>query len=198
LLPVSTSTRSRSPRRLEGMGRSEKFTRPVRRQLDDLGISGKAGAAFWSNPLWTSWRRAPGVVWSSTRSVGQLCDPGIAPGKGSRAVLERLIEQAVETGMKDTVIAQLLSARPAPPEEGSPESPEEEERVSLRAPSVHVKGPASDPQPRKGKAFTGSGCRTGRKGESARVRTSFHMLNDGCARPQSRSPPRFSRPRSCV
>jgi len=64
------------------MAESEKFTRPVRRQLDDLGISG--GCARFVESLWNApgWR-ALARLEAGTRSVGAIvCDPGDCAGEG--------------------------------------------------------------------------------------------------------------------
>ena len=127
---------------------SEKFTRPVRRQLDDLGISGKAAARFVESALDAPGWRALARLEAGTRSVGAIVrSGGLRRGREAERVLERLIEQAGRDGNEGHGVIPLnyWSAWPAPPEEGSPESPEEEERVFFKgAVLVHVKGRRSE------------------------------------------------------
>ncbi len=116
---------------------SEKFTLPVQRKLDELGISGSH-----AKQLIESARNVPGWrglarLEAGTRSLGAIVrSGGLRRGRESQRVLERLIEQAGQDGNEGHSVIPLnyWSAWPAPPKDG-------EERVFFKgAVLVHVKG----------------------------------------------------------
>src|SRR5579872_3479315 len=116
---------------------SEKFTLPLHRKLDDLGISHKAAKRFVDNALTIPGWRGLARLDAGTRSLGAIVRSG-ALHRGAEAgrVLERLIERASRDPKEGSgVIPPIFwSAWPAPPEDG-------EEQVFFRgAVLVHVKG----------------------------------------------------------
>jgi len=153
---VSTSTRSRF-REGEGMGRVENSRGRCDGNWTIWEFRGRLPRVS-SNPLLDApgWR-ALARLEAGTRSVGAIVrSGGLRRGREAERVLERLIEQAGRDGNEGHGVIPLnyWSAWPAPPEEGSPESPEEEERVFFKgAVLVHVKGAARNPQPRKWESF---------------------------------------------
>ena len=120
---------------------SEKFTLPVRRKLDDLGVSGKAATRLIDSALNAPGWRALARLEAGTRSLGAIVRSG-ALRRGSEAgrVLERLLEQASRDSQdgRGVIPSNYWSAWPAPPEDG-------EERVFFKgAVLVHVKGRRSE------------------------------------------------------
>jgi ABC-type bacteriocin/lantibiotic exporter with double-glycine peptidase domain len=116
---------------------SEKFTLPVRRKLDDLGVSGKAATLLIESALNAPGWRALARLEAGTRSLGAIVRSGaLRRGSESARVLERLLEQASRDAQdgRSVIPSNYWSAWPAPPEDG-------EERVFFRgAVLVHVKG----------------------------------------------------------
>jgi ABC-type bacteriocin/lantibiotic exporter with double-glycine peptidase domain len=120
---------------------SEKFTLPVRRKLDDLGVSGKAATLLIDSALSAPGWRALARLEAGTRSLGAIVRSGaLHRGNEAGRVLERLLEQASrdsEDG-RSVIPSNYWSAWPAPPEDG-------EERVFFKgAVLVHVKGRLSE------------------------------------------------------
>ncbi len=120
---------------------SEKFTLPVRRKLDDLGVSGKTATRLIDSALnATGWRTLARLE-AGTRSLGAIVRSGaLRRGNEAGRVLERLLEQASrdsEDG-RSVIPSNYWTAWPAPPEDG-------EERVFFKgAVLVHVKGRLSE------------------------------------------------------
>jgi ABC-type bacteriocin/lantibiotic exporter with double-glycine peptidase domain len=116
---------------------SEKFTLPLRRKLDDLGISNKAGKRFIESALNVPGWRALARLEAATRSLGAIVrSGGLRRGAEAERVLGRLLEQASRDS-KDglgVIPSNYWSAWPAPSEDG-------EEQVFFKgAVLVHVKG----------------------------------------------------------
>ena len=116
---------------------SEKFTLPVRRKLDDLGVSAKTATGLIDSALNAPGWRSLARLEAGTRSLGAIVRSGaLRRGNEATRVLERLLEQASrdsECG-RSVIPSNYWSAWPAPPEEG-------EERVFFKgAVLVHVKG----------------------------------------------------------
>lgn len=124
---------------------SDKFTLPLRRKLDDLGISGKAATRFVEAALNTPGWRGLARLEAGTRSLGAIVQSGgLRRGREVGRVLERLLEQASRDEKEGHGVIPLnyWSAWPAPPEEGSPD---DEERVFFKgAVLVHVLGRRSE------------------------------------------------------
>ncbi len=120
---------------------SEKFTLPVRRKLDDLGISGKAAKRLVETALNVPGWRALARLDAGTRSLGAIVHSGgLRRGTEAERVLERLIEQASRDPKEGhgVIPSNYWSAWPAPPEDG-------EEQVFFKgAVLVHVKGRRSE------------------------------------------------------
>jgi ABC-type bacteriocin/lantibiotic exporter with double-glycine peptidase domain len=116
---------------------SEKFTLPLRRKLDDLGISGKAAERLVESALSVPGWRGLARLEAGTRSLGAIVrSGGLRRGGEARRVLERLLEQASRDPREGQGVIPPIywSAWPAPPED-------DEERVFFRgAVLVHVKG----------------------------------------------------------
>ena len=120
---------------------SEKFILPVRRKLDDLGVSGKTATRLIDSSLNVPGWRALARLEAGTRSLGAIVRSG-ALHRGSEAerVLERLLEQASRDSQdgRSVIPSNYWSAWPAPSEDG-------EEQVFFRgAVLVHVKGRRSE------------------------------------------------------
>ncbi len=116
---------------------SEKFTMPLRRKLDELGISGTAAERFVESALsYPGWRSLARIE-AATRALGSIVrSGGLRRGAEARRVLERLIQQASRDSDEGHRIipSNYWSVWPAPPEDG-------EERVFFKgAVLVHVKG----------------------------------------------------------
>ena len=120
---------------------SEKFTLPVRRKLDDLGVSGKAATRLIDSALNAPGWRALARLEAGTRSLGAIVRSGaLRRGTEAGRVLERLLEQASRDSQdgRSVIPSNYWSAWPAPPEDG-------EERVFFKgAVLVHVKGRRSE------------------------------------------------------
>jgi ABC-type bacteriocin/lantibiotic exporter with double-glycine peptidase domain len=120
---------------------SEKFTLPVRRKLDDLGVSGKAATRLIDSALNAPGWRALARLEAGTRSLGAIVRSGaLRRGTEAERVLERLLEQASRDSQdgRSVIPSNYWSAWPAPPEDG-------EERVFFRgAVLVHVNGRRSE------------------------------------------------------
>jgi ATP-binding cassette subfamily B protein len=120
---------------------SEKFTLPLRRQLDDLGISGKAVKRFVESALNVPGWRALARLEAGTRSLGAIVQSGaLRRGTEAERMLDRLIEQASRDAKEGhgVIPSNYWSAWPAPPEDG-------EEQVFFKgAVLVHVKGRRSE------------------------------------------------------
>jgi len=116
---------------------SEKFTLPLRRKLDDLGISNKAAKRFIESALNVPGWRGLSRLEAGTRSLGAIVrSGGLRRGVEAERVLERLVEQASRDSKDGLGVIPLnyWSAWPAPPEDG-------EEQVFFKgAVLVHVKG----------------------------------------------------------
>ncbi len=120
---------------------SEKFTLPLRRQLDDLGISRKSAKRFVDSALDLPGWRGLARLEAGARSLGAIVRSGaVRRGSEAERVLERLIEQASrdpKAGL-GVIPSNYWSAWPAPPEDG-------EEQVFFKgAVLVHVKGRRSE------------------------------------------------------
>ncbi len=116
---------------------SEKFTLPLRRKLDDLGISGTAAMRLVESALEVPGWRGLSRLEAGTRSLGAIVrSGGLRRGKEAQRLLGRLLEQA-SRDPKDglgVIPSNYWSAWPAPPEDG-------EEQVFFKgAVLVHVKG----------------------------------------------------------
>jgi ABC-type bacteriocin/lantibiotic exporter with double-glycine peptidase domain len=115
---------------------SEKFTLPLRRKLDDLGISRKAAKRFIESALNDPGWRALARPEAGTRSMGSIVrSGGLRRGREAERVLERLLEQASRDPKegRGVIPPNYWSAWSAPPEDG-------EERVFFKgAVLVHVK-----------------------------------------------------------
>jgi ATP-binding cassette subfamily B protein len=116
---------------------SEKFTLPMRRKLDDLGIPGKTARRLVESALNAPGWRALARLEAGTRSLGAIVrSGGLRRGGEAGRVLERLLGQASRDPKEGhgVIPFNYWSAWPAPPEEG-------EERVFFKgAVLVHVKG----------------------------------------------------------
>ncbi len=116
---------------------SEKFTLPLRRKLDDLGISGKAAQRLVESALDVPGWRGLSRLEAGTRSLGAIVrSGGLRRGAEAERVLGRLLEQA-SRDPKDgqgVIPSNYWSAWSAPDEDG-------EEQVFFKgAVLVHVKG----------------------------------------------------------
>src|SRR5208337_396968 len=108
---------------------SEKFTLPVRRKLDDLGISGKAAGRLIENALNAPGWRDLARLDAGTRSMGAIVrSGGLRRGREAERVLERLLlssrEEKAGLGAKEgqgVIPSNYWSAWPAPPDEESGE-----------------------------------------------------------------------------
>jgi len=120
---------------------SEKFTLPLRRKLDDLGISGKAAKRFVESALNVPGWRALARLEAGTRSLGAIVQSGaLRRGTEAERMLDRLIEQASRDAKEGhgVIPSNYWSAWPAPPEDG-------EEQVFFKgAVLVHVRGRRSE------------------------------------------------------
>jgi ABC-type bacteriocin/lantibiotic exporter with double-glycine peptidase domain len=120
---------------------SEKFTLPLRRKLDDLGISRKAAKRFIESALNVPGWRALARLEAGTRSMGSIVrSGGLRRGREAERVLERLLDQASQDPKegRGVIPPNYWSAWSAPPEDG-------EERVFFKgAVLVHVKGRRSE------------------------------------------------------
>ncbi len=123
---------------------SEKFTLPVRRKLDDLGISGKAAGCLIENALNAPGWRDLARLDAGTRSMGAIVrSGGLRRGKEAERVLERLVltsrEEKASGSAKEehgVIPSNYWSAWAAPPVEENGE-----ERVFFKgAVLVHVRG----------------------------------------------------------
>jgi ABC-type bacteriocin/lantibiotic exporter with double-glycine peptidase domain len=123
---------------------SEKFTLPVRRKLDDLGISRKAAGRLIENALDAPGWRGLARLDAGTRSMDAIVKSGgLRRGREAERVLERLLlssrEEKAGLGAKEgqgVIPSNYWSAWPAPPDEESGE-----ERVFFKgAVLVHVTG----------------------------------------------------------
>ncbi|MFY9646135.1 MAG: cysteine peptidase family C39 domain-containing protein, partial [Terriglobales bacterium] len=78
---------------------SEKFTLPVRRKLDELGISSQAAKRLIESALDTPGWRALARLEAGTRSLGAIVrSGGLRRGKEAERVLERLLDQSRQDG----------------------------------------------------------------------------------------------------
>jgi ABC-type bacteriocin/lantibiotic exporter with double-glycine peptidase domain len=120
---------------------SEKFLLPLRRKLDDLGISHKASKKFVESALSVPGWRGLSRLEAGTRSLGAIVrSGGLRRGAEAERVLGRLIEQASRDSKEGhgVIPSNYWSAWSAPPEDG-------EEQVFFRgAVLVHVKGRRSE------------------------------------------------------
>jgi len=120
---------------------SEKFTLPVRRKLDDLGISHRAAKRFVDTALNVPGWRGLARIEAASRSLGAIVrSEGLRRGAEAERVLERLIEQAIRDPKEGlgVIPSNYWSAWSAPPEDG-------EEQVFFKgAVLVHVKGRRSE------------------------------------------------------
>ena len=120
---------------------SEKFTLPLRRKLDDLGISHRAAKRFIESALSVPGWRGLSRLEAGTRSLGAIVrSGGLRRGAEAVRVLERLIEQASRDPKEGlgVIPSNYWSAWSAPPEDG-------EEQVFFRgAVLVRVKGRRSE------------------------------------------------------
>ena len=133
---------------------SEEFTLPVRRKLDDLGISGKAATGLIENAVNAPGWRGLARLDAGARSMGAIVrSGGLRRGKEAERVLERLLvssrdersqgersqdEQASGSAKEEygVIPSNYWSAWSAPPDEENGE-----ERVFFKgAVLVHVKG----------------------------------------------------------
>ena len=116
---------------------SEKFTLPLRRKLDDLGISRKAANRLIESALSVSGWRALSRLEAGTRCLGSIVrSGGLRRGAEAERVLDRLLEQSSRDSKEGqgVIPSNYWSAWSAPPEDG-------EERVFFKgAVLVHVKG----------------------------------------------------------
>ena len=116
---------------------SEKFTRPLKCHLDELGLSPQAGDLLVENALqdvgWSSLARLE----AGTRATGSMLRSGVlSKGPEAQRILERLLEHASRDGQDghQAIPHNYWSAWPAPAEDG-------EERVFFRgAVLVHATG----------------------------------------------------------
>ena len=120
---------------------SEKFTLPVRRMLNDLGVSGKTATRLIDSALNIPGWRALARLEAGTRSLGTLVRSGaLRRGRESEQVLQRLLEQASRDAQdgRSVIPPNYWSAWAAPPEDGV-------EQVFFKgAVLVHVKGRLSE------------------------------------------------------
>lgn len=125
---------------------SEKFTLPVRRKLDELGISSQAAKRLIESALDTPGWRALARLEAGTRSLGAIVrSGGLRRGKEAERVLERLLDQARQDGKEGHSVIPLnyWSAWPAPAEEGG-DGGQDEQVFFKGAVLVHVKGRRSE------------------------------------------------------
>lgn len=120
---------------------SEKFTLPLRRKLDDLGISRTAAERFVDSALNVPGWRALSRLEAGTRSLGSIVrSGGLHRGAEAERVLDRLLEQSSQDPKEGhgVIPTNYWSAWSAPPEGG-------EERLFFKgAVLVHVKGRRSE------------------------------------------------------
>ncbi len=120
---------------------SEKFTLPLRRKFNDLGISRTAAERFIDSALSVPGWRALSRLEAGTRSLGAIVrSGGLRRGSEAERVLQRLLEQASRDPKEGfgVIPSNYWSAWAAPPEDG-------EERVFFKgAVLVHVKGRRSE------------------------------------------------------
>jgi len=120
---------------------SEKFTLPLRRKLDDLGISRTASNRLIESALSASGWQALSRLEAGTRCLGSIVrSGGIRRGTEAGRVLDRLLEQSSREPKEERGVIPFnyWSAWTAPPEDG-------EERVFFKgAVLVHVKGRRSE------------------------------------------------------
>jgi ABC-type bacteriocin/lantibiotic exporter with double-glycine peptidase domain len=116
---------------------SERFTLPLRRKLDDLGISRRAAERFIESALSASGWRALSRLEAGTRCLGSIVrSGGLRRGAEAERVLDRLLEQSSRAPKEErgVIPSNYWSAWSAAPEDG-------EERVFFKgAVLVHVKG----------------------------------------------------------
>jgi ABC-type bacteriocin/lantibiotic exporter with double-glycine peptidase domain len=116
---------------------SEKFTLPLGRKLDDLGISRKAADHFIESALSASGWQALSRLDAGTRCLSSMVrSGGIRRGGEAERVLDRLLKQSTRAPKEERglIPSNYWSAWSAPPEDG-------EERVFFKgAVLVHVKG----------------------------------------------------------
>jgi ABC-type bacteriocin/lantibiotic exporter with double-glycine peptidase domain len=120
---------------------SEKFTLPLRRKLDDLGIRRKAADRLIESALNVPGWQALSRLDAGTRCMASMVrSGGLRRGSEAGRVLERLLEQSSREPKEERAVipANYWSAWSAPPEDG-------EERVFFKgAVLVHVKGRRSE------------------------------------------------------
>jgi ABC-type bacteriocin/lantibiotic exporter with double-glycine peptidase domain len=120
---------------------SEKFTLPLRRKLDDLGISRTGAERFIDSALSVPGWRALSRLEAGTRSLGSIVrSGGLHRGAEAERVLDRLLEQSSRDPKEGhgVIPSNYWSAWSAPPEGG-------EERLFFKgAVLVHVKGRRSE------------------------------------------------------
>src|SRR5712691_4081366 len=120
---------------------SEKFTLPLLRKLDDLGIYRKAAERFIDSALSVPGWRALSRLEAGTRCLNSIVrSGGIRRGAEAGRVLDRLLEQSSREPKEErgVIPSNYWSAWSAPPADG-------EERVFFRgAVLVHVKGRRSE------------------------------------------------------
>lgn len=120
---------------------SEKFTLPLRRKLDDLGISHKTANRLVEAAIDVPGWRGLARLEAGARSLGAIVRSGaIRQGTEAERVLVRLIEQASRDPKEGpgVIPSNYWSAWSAPPEDG-------EEQVFFKgAVLVHVKGRRSE------------------------------------------------------
>jgi ABC-type bacteriocin/lantibiotic exporter with double-glycine peptidase domain len=120
---------------------SEKFTLPLRRKLDDLGISRTAAERFIDSALSVPGWRALSRLEAGTRSLSSIVrSGGLHRGAEAERVLDRLLEQSSRDPKEGhgVIPSNYWSAWSAPPEGG-------EERLFFKgAVLVHVKGRRSE------------------------------------------------------
>jgi predicted double-glycine peptidase len=97
---------------------SEKFTLPLRRKLEDLGISGKAAGRLVESALSTRGWAALARLEAGTRSLGAIVrSGGLRRGSETERVLERLLDQASRDSKQGhgVIPSNYWSAWSAPP-----------------------------------------------------------------------------------
>lgn len=123
---------------------SEKFTLPLRRKLDDLGVSGKVADRLVDFALAAPGWRALARLEAGTRSLGAIVrSGGLRRGAEAARVLERLLDQASRDSKEGhgVIPSNYWSAWSAPPAVDGDDG----ERVFFRgAVLVHVNGRRSE------------------------------------------------------
>jgi ABC-type bacteriocin/lantibiotic exporter with double-glycine peptidase domain len=116
---------------------SEKFTRPLKCRLDELGLSSQAADLLMESALQNAGWRSLARLEAGTRAAGSMVRSGVlSRGIEAQRVLERLLEHAVRDGQEGhhAIPLNYWSAWPAPAEDGK-------ERVFFRgAVLVHATG----------------------------------------------------------